>query len=261
MKKLIIAAVPIIMATAILASCKLISPVNAVVVYTQHAGPLEEFAARELQRYFYLRTGILADLVRSDSAPAGYRHSFILGNNNRKLGADGFLIKSNTIPRGRQHVIAGGDERGTLYGVYRLLECTGLRFGIDGDVLPDEKFDPDKLSVNESGNPRFSKRGLQPFHDFNVGPDWWNLTDYNSVLAQMAKLRMNMIGFHTYPSWNKSAGPEANVWIGLPEDVDWQGNVKTGYEAGVVTTRRGWEVKPFPTGEYASGAGLLFEED
>jgi hypothetical protein len=77
----------------------------------------------------------------------------------------------------------------------------------------------------------------------------------------MAKLRMNFIGFHTYPSWNRDAGPEANVWIGLPEDVDAQGNVKFGYEAGVVTTRRGWAVSPFPTAKYASGAGLLFESD
>ncbi|MCX6225339.1 MAG: alpha-glucuronidase family glycosyl hydrolase, partial [Bacteroidia bacterium] len=164
MKKLIVAAVSVILAAAILAACKLISPGNAVVVYPQEAGPLEEFAARELQRYLYLRTGILADLVRSDSAPAEYGHCFILGNKNRKLfrgladsadigrysenlGEDGFFIKSYTTPHGRQHVIAGGDERGTLYGAYRLLESTGLRYGIDGDVLPDEKFDPDLLSL------------------------------------------------------------------------------------------------------------------
>jgi hypothetical protein len=104
-------------------------------------------------------------------------------------------------------------------------------------------------------------RGLQPFHDFSVGPDWWNLQDYQSVLSQMAKLRMNFIGLHTYPSWNPAAGPEANVWIGLPEDVDEEGNVRFGYEAGVVTTKRGWAVNPFPTSRYASGAGLLFESD
>ena len=40
-----------------------------------------------------------------------------------------------------------------------------------------------------------------------------------------------------------ATGPEANVWIGLPEDVDDDGNVRFGYEAGVVTTRRGWEVR------------------
>jgi hypothetical protein len=103
--------------------------------------------------------------------------------------------------------------------------------------------------LNELGRPRFALRGLQPFHDFSVGPDWWNPQDYASALSQMAKLRMNFIGFHTYPSWNPAAGPEANVWSGLPEDVDAHGNVRFGYEAGVVTTRRGWAVNPFPTSQ------------
>ena len=247
--------------TTLLLSCNPVSREKAVVVYPRQAGELEEFAARELQRYWYLRTGSLADLVRGDSAPGGYDFSFILGKNAKDLGEEGFSIKCQKTDQGIQHVITGGTGTGTLYGVYRLLEKTGIAFTIDGDVLPDERFDPAKLSVNETGNPRFARRGLQPFHDFNVGPDWWNLADYQSVLAQMAKLRMNFIGFHTYPSWNPAAGPEANVWIGLPEEVDAQGNVTAGYEAGVVTTRRGWAVTPFPTSDYAAGAGLLFEAD
>ncbi len=92
--------------------------------------------------------------------------------------------------------------------------------------MPDAPLNGDWPEPNEIGKPRFALRGLQPFHDFSVGPDWWNLQDYQSVLSQMAKLRMNFIGFHTYPSWNPAAGPEANVWIGLPEDVDAQGNVE-----------------------------------
>ncbi len=72
---------------------------------------------------------------------------------------------------------------------------------------------------------------------------------------------MNFIGFHTYPSWN-SWGPEANVWIGLPEDVDEKGNVRFGYRAGLATSRVSCgnvNSNPFPTSRYAAGAGLLFE--
>jgi hypothetical protein len=249
----------------ILNSCQLISPDKTAVVYPLHPTPTEEFAARELQRYVYLRTGILSELISSDSVPDGYEIIFIVGDRKNKLleslPEDGFSIKTIRTKGGMQHIISGKGENGTLYGTYRLIEKMGVSFTLDGDVLPDKKFDLGTLEVNETASPRFAKRGLQPFHDFNVGPDWWNLHDYHSILAQMAKLRMNFLGFHTYPSWNLSAGPEANVWIGLPEDVDDEGNVKTGYKAGVVTTRRGWEVKPFPTGEYASGAGLLFEND
>ena len=47
----------------------------------------------------------------------------------------------------------------------------------------------------------------------------------------------------------------------MPDDVDSDGNVRYAYQAGVVTTRRGWAVTPFPTSQYASGASLLFERD
>jgi hypothetical protein len=157
--------------------------------------------------------------------------------------------------------VVGGDEVGTLYGAYGFAEKLGIRFGLDEDVVPDEPWSGNWPELNETGKPRFALRGLQPFHDFSVGPDWWNLQDYQNVLSQMAKLRMNFIGLHAYPSWNPAAGPEANVWIGLPEDVNEHGNVRFGYEAGVVTTRRGWAVTPYPTSRYASGASLMFEED
>ena len=42
-------------------------------------------------------------------------------------------------------------------------------------------------------------RGIQPFHDFPEGPDWWNIDGYKAVLAQLPKMRMNFFGLHTYP--------------------------------------------------------------
>ncbi len=265
-----------LLATAAVFQCK--PSATIAVVYSHHASPLEKFSAKELQRYLYLRSGILAQIVQNDTIPGGFDYCLAVGSKHSGmfrgwpdadhlaklaggLNPEEYLIRSYRELDHRLFVIAGGDGPGALYGTYRFLEHAGIRYAIDGDVLPDEKCDLERMEVNETGKPRFSRRGLQPFHDFNVGPDWWNLNDYQAVLSQMAKLRFNFIGFHTYPSWNPSAGPEANVWIGLPEDVDDQGNVRSGYEAGVVTTRRGWEVKPFPTREYASGAGLLFEKD
>jgi len=265
-----------LMAAAAVFQCK--PSARITIVYSRNASSLEEFSAKELQRYLYLRSGMLAGIIQSDTLPGRFDYCLAVGckhagifrkwpdaDNSAEL-ADGlkpeeYLIRSYRKPDRRLFVIAGGDGPGALYGTYRFLEHTGVRYQIDGDVLPDEKCDLEEIEVNETGKPRFSKRGLQPFHDFNVGPDWWNLNDYQAVLSQMAKLKFNFIGFHTYPSWNPAAGPEANVWIGLPEDVDDQGNVMFGYESGVVTTRRGWEVKPFPTRDYASGAGLLFEQD
>lgn len=235
------------------------------IVIRQQASELESFAANEVRRYVYLRTGKVLPVKRGLASGSRIvvtgKDTRVCGELGKDLGPQQFTLKTDVAGRNRIWWVVGGDEVGTLYGAYRFAEKLGVRFGLDDDVVPDEPMAGNWPELNETGKPRFALRGLQPFHDFSVGPDWWNLPDYQSVLSQMAKLRMNFIGFHTYPSWNPAAGPEANVWIGLPEDVDARGNVRFGYEAGVVTTRRGWAVRPFPTSRYAAGAGLLFEGD
>jgi len=239
--------------------------VPEVIAIRPYASELELLAANEVRRYVYLRTGRLLQVKRGTTSGERVivtcKDRKFCGELGQDLSPQQFLLKTATANGKRIWSIVGGDGTGTLYGAYRFAEKLGVSFGLDEDIVPDVPLVGDWPEINEIGKPRFALRGLQPFHDFSVGPDWWNLHDYQSVLSQMAKLRMNFIGFHTYPSWNPSAGPEANVWIGLPEDVDEQGNVRFGYEAGVVTTRRGWEVRPYPTGQYASGAGLLFEND
>ena len=239
--------------------------VPRLIAIRKDASDLESFAANEVWRYVYLRTGKLLPVQRGasegDRIVVSCKNAKFCGELGKDLEPQQFTLKSSTADGQKVWWIVGGDEVGTLYGAYRFAEKLGIRFGLAEDVVPDELLTGDWPQVNETGKPRFTLRGLQPFHDFSVGPDWWNLEDYQGVLSQMAKMRLNFIGFHTYPSWNPSAGPEANVWIGLPEDVDRQGNVRFGYEAGVVTTRRGWAVTPFPTSKYASGAGLLFEGD
>jgi hypothetical protein len=229
------------------------------------ASELESFAAEEVRRYVFLRTGKLLavkqGVISGDRVVLTCKNSKLCGELGTDLEPQQFTLKSSTAGGKSVWWIVGGDAVGTLYGAYRFAEKLGIRFGLDEDVVPDEPWAGNWPDMNETGKPRFALRGLQPFHDFSVGPDWWNLEDYQGVLSQMAKLRMNFIGFHTYPSWNPAAGPEANVWIGLPQDVDEHGNVRFGYEAGVVTTRRGWAVTPYPTSRYASGASLLFEGD
>jgi hypothetical protein len=239
--------------------------VPEVICLGEGASDLEWLAAQEVRRYVYLRTAKLMRLrtgpSKDDRIVVGSQDRSVCADIGQDLAPQQFTLKTGVAGGKQVWWIVGGDALGTLYGAYRFAEKLGVRFGPDEDVLPDERWSGGLPLAEETGKPRFALRGLQPFHDFSVGPDWWNGQDYQGLLSQMAKLRMNFLGLHTYPSWNPSAGPEANVWIGLPEDVDERGNVRLGYEAGVVTTRRGWEVKPFPTSRYASGAGLLFESD
>ena len=236
-----------------------------VIAIRKDASPMEVQAANEIRRYVYLRTGALLPVTRDankgDRIVISRKDAGICGALGKELGSQQFTLKTSDEGGQRVWWIVGGDEVGTLNGSYRFAEALGVHFSIEGDVVPDEPMSGKWPEVNETGIPRFALRGLLPWHNFSLGPDWWNLQDYESVLTQMAKMRMNFIGFHTYASWNPACGPNANVWVGLPEDVDEQGNVRFGYEAGEMTTRRGWKVTPYPTSKYASGAGLLFEED
>jgi hypothetical protein len=87
----------------------------------------ERYAAEELQSYLEKISGAKLPIV-TDAEPAQARE-IVLGNNARlaklgvkvdwqRLGSDGFTVRT----RNNALVIAGGRPRGTLFGVYGLLE-------------------------------------------------------------------------------------------------------------------------------------------
>ena len=68
-----------------------------------------------------------------------------------------------------------------------------------GDTVPDGRIPFELPNPQERGGPLFELRGIQPFHDFPEGPDWWNADHYKSVLSQLPKMGMNFFGLHCYP--------------------------------------------------------------
>ena len=105
--------------------------------------PAERYAAQELQAYLEKITGARLPIV-TDAEPAVSRE-IVLGDNARLrqvepaidfkgLGQDGFTLRAV----GERLLIAGGRPRGTLYGVYALLEDKlGVRwFAPDVEVTP-----------------------------------------------------------------------------------------------------------------------------
>ncbi|MBI5385680.1 MAG: hypothetical protein HZA90_13460 [Verrucomicrobia bacterium] len=199
------------------------------------------------------------------------------------LKAEQYCLRSLRA-KGRPVVlVAGGDALGTLYGAYRLAEHLGVRFYLHGDVVPDDRLfltapstvtgkGAEKLqrfsqqtplrlpSLEEVGRPLFALRGIQPFHDFPEGPDWWNLDDYKAVFSQLPKLRMNFFGLHTYPEGGPNAEP--TVWIGTPNNIGEGSAVKFSYPSSYQNTLRGnWGYAPKKTSDYTFGAAQLFERD
>ena len=159
-------------------------------------------------------------------------------------------------------LIVGGDDIGTLYGAYRLAELLGVRFFLHGDVIPDKQIPLNLTDINAAGKPLFALRGIQPFHDFPEGPDWWNRDEYKAVLGQLPKLGMNFFGLHCYPQGG--VGPEPLVWIGPPREIAPDGKVKASYPSRHFTASNvtgAWGYQPGKTSDYVFGAADLFDRD
>ena len=232
----------------------------------------ENLAAREVQRTIYLRTGELLPIQHTHDLETLEKDVFLIARQDRflvrnllsdklsGLKSEQYLLK--TFRQGGKSILclSGGDDIGTLYAAYHLAEELGIRFYLHGDVIPDEQVPFRIPKLDHVAKPLFNIRGIQPFHDFPEGPDWWTADDYKAVFAQLIKMRMNFFGLHTYPQ--SHAGPEPTVWIGLEDDLTEEGDVSVAYPARHFTSFSGtWGYKPRRTSDYDFGAGALYERD
>lgn len=217
---------------------------HVTIVCPQNAPANIDLAAKEIRRYVYLTTGELLSISSSVSSKSSIILKIV-----ENLVKQEYRLKTE----GEMLTISGGSDVAVLYGAYAFAEKLGVRFYIHGDVIPDGKIAFNLPQLDETHNPLFELRGLLPFHDFPEGPDWWTKNEWLSIISQTAKMRMNFIGLHTYPFKNKDLGPEPTVWIGLPEDVNEDGTVKS---ADVTTWYNTQKVQPY--GCYAPGKTSSF---
>jgi len=221
------------------------------------ASSLELLAAKEIRRYVYLRTDELLDIHTGSPQGEGFWLAVdtLLNEQEYALITEGNLLHIN-----------GGSEEALLWGAYEYAEQIGIRFYMHGDVIPDEKisFGIPQLDLHEK--PLFKLRGVQPFHDFPEGPDWWNAGDYKALFAQLVKMKMNFFGLHTYPERKDFNGrnhkAELLTWIGKEEDVRDDGSVKAAYPALHFNTNDStWGYMSKPTSAFSWGSAELFETD
>ena len=240
------------------------SRADLTIVTPPKPSALETLAAREVRRYVYVRTGSLLPIVAAPAVPAGEAivvaskgHAPATGAAFHALQPQQYALKTE----GKVAWVVGGGDVGTLYGAYRLAEHLGVRFYLHGDVVPDGRIPLALPVVNETGKPLFETRGIQPFHDFPEGPDWWDTDDYLAYVGQLAKMRMNFLGLHCYPEGG--VGPEPGVWIGPAGDAKADGTVTSAYPSQWASTMRGgmWGNATSRTSEFTAGASLLFPSD
>jgi hypothetical protein len=143
---------------------------------------MESKAATVLQDYLQQISGAKLNIVSDKESPQGAE--ILIGKVNRaemqgietaKLAKDGFTLRNS----GNKLVIAGGTEKGVLYGVYTLLEnYLGVRkYSSKVSIIPKSKSIVLK-SINETQVPSFDFRRIE-YRDANVGEfaDWNRVTN------------------------------------------------------------------------------------
>jgi len=266
----------LLISIAVSSSVNIFDNSGTVIIISQKAAKQETLAAKEVRRYIYQRTGELISIITSDVLLEKGKDIILIVRKDQplienlsdeklkesvsQLAEQEYILKTIKHNDNKIVIITGGDETGTLYAAYHFVEHLGIRFYLHGDVIPDEKITLQLPDLDETGKPLFSLRGIQPFHDFPEGPDWWNSDDYKAIFSQLPKLRMNFFGLHTYPEGG--VGPEPTVWIGLPQDIKENGDVKSSYPARHFTTYSGtWEYKAKNTSDFFYGSGQMFERN
>ena len=228
------------------------------ILIPKDASSMERLAASEIRRYVYLRTGELMEIDAIGDKKQGKIELMV----DEQLAEQEFLLRTDN--GGLK--ISGGSDMGLLYGAYEFAEQLGVRFYLHGDVIPDQKipFQIPDLDIREK--PFFALRGILPFHDFPEGPDWWNEGDYKAIIGQLPKMKMNFIGFHTYPdrlNFN-GQGPKAEpfVWIGNEDEMNGDGTVNEAYPVlHFHTYDSTWGYSAGKTDEFLMGGGQIFETD
>jgi hypothetical protein len=181
---------------------------RAAIVVGASASPSTRYAAEELQRFLGEMTGATFEII-SDRDPARPSEIVVGANDRLKplatsvdlpvLGEEGYVLRSV----GPHLVIAGGEPRGTLYGVYGLLE----------DHLGCRWFTPEVSRI-----PKTPTLRIGPIDEVRVPPleyrepfvmdcfdgDWCARNRMNSSAARLEEKhggKVNYFGFvHTFAS-------------------------------------------------------------
>lgn len=176
----------------LLVACALAAQNRTPVVVSPTADPVVKLAASELARYLARLYPRESFPVVESSAPSGRA---ILVRTGAAMPPESFVVKHN----GDSAVIEGADPRGTLFGVYALLEKLGYGFYLSYDASPPSR--QDRLSFDDwdlSDEPVAKDRVVFDWHNFLSSASTWEFADWQLYIDQAAKMRFNTIMVHAY---------------------------------------------------------------
>jgi len=137
------------------------------IIVPSTATPYEMMASTVLQRYLLEISGVALAIIPADKGRSPYE--IVLGQNERldelktginlnALKEDGFVIKTDSM----RLIIAGGNEKGALYGVYTFLEeYLGCRmYSPKVKLIPEQK----RITLGKINNMQVPTIGFRDTH-------------------------------------------------------------------------------------------------
>ncbi|MFN0167722.1 MAG: DUF4838 domain-containing protein [Bryobacteraceae bacterium] len=186
------------------------------IVLSSSASPSEKRGAAELQKYLEEISGARLPIVSDTGAAAG---PFIfVGSSPRAgkldlapLGAEGFVLRTS----GSNLIIAGGRQRGTMYGVYAFLDKLGCRwFTSEVSRIPKQRtirIEP----LNETHKPAFEYR--EPFFTEAFDKDWAARNRTNGHFSHLDESAGGKVQYHPFVHSFYEILPPGKHFRGHPE--------------------------------------------
>lgn len=244
----------------------LVLPVQAQILQISSGTSLENYAASELQRYYYQLSGKLLNIERA--ASANLKSDFILTTLDNPLvddwqkkgilklkekpGEQGYILQTVKNAGRRTLLIVGTDPCGLLYGVYGLLEDhLGVRFYMSGDILPEKRMRGHLPVISDVRTPQMRIRGFLPWTNFPQSATIYSWNDWRYVIDQAAKMRMNFIMIHNYNGFCGHNETFHNFEYNGYLSRGWMPTIKTGH---------GWLCPGWDINEYRFGASEIYDD-
>jgi hypothetical protein len=252
-----------------LAACNATSAERALFII---AGSAEEaFAA----------SALLPSACRASSTAAASAAAAALGRSLvgvRALDGDAHVVAAAVSAAPHFVLCGGGAARAAGYAVTAFSRAAlGAAFTLGASFIPAS---PRAAALLPSAAarfaasplvavPRFAERGLFPWHDFSMGPDWLDAAAWGAYVESMGALRFNTLMLHNYNSDDhRGYCAQPIIWFGNAGDILPNGGVARAYPAWQDTSLN---AKDHPAGQgrgwarnataYDGGAGALFPFD
>jgi len=207
------------------------------ILLPSEAEAVEIYAAEELRKYLLQIHEIAASIVSRD-ADSFDGPTIVLGDPSRHPAladeglvasvpsVDGFSIRTSKLNPSIL-MITGDNGRGTLFGVYELVESWGVLFLLSGDVLPEN---PKPLRLDGFDLRRESAypfRAVRPMANLPEGSAAWSLREFTEFIDQMARMKFNAFVFVIMESgpwldyeFRGMERPAGNIFYGYRFPID-----------------------------------------